>query len=99
MTVPSADAGVVLASPPPYQMQPWLPAGLPVVAGLLEAAGLRTALARVCDDPSATPPAVAEATLATVLGDPPLAERLARIRAAAERERRYFDRIVQPLLA
>ena len=90
---------VVLANPPPYRMLPWLGMGIPLVSALLEQHGISSRIVRFLDDPNATPRDICEASEEVMWGNPPLDERLTRIRALAETHNDFFDLLVSRLLA
>ena len=96
-TLPSGD--VVLCNLPPYNAQPWLSMGVVLHAALLAEAGIRASILRPLDPPFLVPPSVAHASRLTLTFDPPLGERLQRMDAAARQWPRFFDAIVDELLA
>lgn len=90
---------VVLANPPPYRMLPWLGMGIPLVSALLEQHGISSRIVRFLDDPSDAPEEIGDAGDEVMWGNPPLVERLARIRALAEAHADFFELLVSRLLA
>src|SRR5262245_25906687 len=93
---PAGD--VVLASLPPYFQVPWMPAGIPLLSTVLEQDGLKARLVRFLDNPFDSPAGVIDAMHLTLWGDPPLSDRLARMRAVADRHPEFFESILGKLL-
>src|SRR5262245_16123419 len=81
---------VVLANPPPYRHLPWLGMGIPLVAAYLEQQGITSRIVRFLDDPNDTPAEIADWADEVMWGNPPRAERHARMRDLAERHRDFF---------
>src|SRR5579862_1287668 len=90
---------VVLASPPPYRMLPWLGMGIPFVSALLEQHGLSSRIVRFLDDPEAAPAEFGDFGDEVMWGNPPLADRMARMRALAAARADFFELLLTRLLA
>lgn len=94
----ASAADIVLAKTPPYMTDPWLPAGFPLIASLLRSEGISTRIVRFLEDPRDVPAAVLDAVQPTMIGDPTLAERTARMRAVAEANPAFFDGLLARVL-
>jgi len=96
----SRESGdIVLASTPPYMLGGWLPMGIPLIGTLLEQVGITSRVVRFQDAPSSPSPDIVDLIYMTLYGDPPLAQRLDRIRAVAAREAAFFELVLSRLLA
>src|SRR5215468_1813685 len=76
---------VVLANPPPYRHLPWLGMGIPIVSAWLAQQAISSRVVRFLDDPFDTPDEIADLGDAVMWSDPPIAERLTRMRQIAEK--------------
>lgn len=94
-----ASGDVVLASAPPYMLGGWLPMGIPLIGALLDQVGITSRVVRFQDSPSTPSRDIVDLIYMTLYGDPPLGERLERIRAVAVREAAFFDLVLSRLLA
>ena len=94
-----AAGDVVLAIPPPYLLDPWMGAGIPLIASILERDGIVPRVVRLLDDLHDTPAEILDACELTEWGTRPLDERAAAMRAAAERHAGFFDGQLAILLA
>ena len=90
---------VVLANPPPYRMLPWLGMGIPFVSALLEQHGLSSRIVRFLDDPEEAPAELGDFGDEVMWGNPPRAERLARMRVLASARVDFFELLLTRLLA
>jgi hypothetical protein len=96
----SRTAGdVVLASTPPYKGSWGLAMGIPLVSALLEQVGITSRIVRFEHFPKNAPPEIIALREATMWGDDTVPERMSRIRAAARRNRPFFDLMLSRLLA
>jgi radical SAM superfamily enzyme YgiQ (UPF0313 family) len=96
-SIPKGD--VVLCNLPPYSTQPWLSMGVVVHYALLARAGIRARVVRPIDSPFLVPPSAAHASLVTFTFDPSMDERMAAMENAYRVDPRFFDAMVDELLA
>lgn len=88
----------VLAIAPPYQANPWLGAGLPVLSALLEEHGMTARIVRLLDDPEDVPRAIFDASIEALWAAPSVDARRASMRALAATHDAWFERLLEPLL-
>jgi len=96
-SIPAGE--VVLVNLPPYGTQPWMSTGIVFLAGLLRREGVAARVVRAVAAVADVPPAVVEASFATLLGDPPMELRLDAMERCYAAAPAFFDGILEALLA
>ena len=96
-SIPAGE--VVLVNLPPYATQPWMSTGVVFLAGLLRREGVAARVVRAMAAVGDVPRAVLEASYATYLRDPTMAQRLDAMARADEAEPAFFAGLLDALLA
>lgn len=99
MGYPDGVSDIALAALPPFFHDNWLGAGVVRLWHALRSSGIPVRLVRPLDDLTAIPEEIRLAALETLALDVPLAARLARLRAAAQRHPVLLESILERLLS